>query len=131
MARILFVLFVIFTSCKTHVTHEILHETYRVETLQGNKLQDFEFTLSFNKKENSVFGKAGCNRYFGSFKQTKTQINFSQMASTEMYCNNDTLMQFESQFLKTLSKIIKVEVHTSTMLLKENDVILITLRAQE
>ncbi len=64
---------------------------------------------------NRIFGKSGCNRFFGTYNVTSGnlstgyEINVSSLGSTMMYCVNN--METEQIFLKTLesAKIYTIE----------------------
>lgn len=43
-------------------------------------------TLIFSDTSNDVFGFGGCNGFSGHFAQNKSELHFSQLLSTKMYC---------------------------------------------
>ena len=83
----------------------------------GTSLADItgvDIFVNFTKKK-EIFGKSGCNRFFGTYNvtagnfSTGSDINVSSLGSTMMYCANN--METEQRFLKILesSKIFTIE----------------------
>lgn len=52
----------------------------------------------------TVAGSAGCNRYFGRFEITATELSLSGVGSTSMACE-ETLMMQEQRYFAALGKI--------------------------
>lgn len=54
-----------------------------------------------------VYGKSGCNRYRGAWKQNGTAVKFGPLAGTMMACS-PALMDLEQKFLKTMEAVTEV-----------------------
>ena len=59
--------------------------------------------LEFQAAEGLVMGSAGCNSITGGFTPGYRSIRFGDLASTEMWCMGEGVMDFEARFLKALS----------------------------
>jgi uncharacterized lipoprotein YbaY/heat shock protein HslJ len=67
-----------------------------------------------------VSGFSGCNRFTGSFKQTGSELHFSQMAGTMMACLSPD-MELESQVLKLLNDTTHYRIEGEQLLLLMGD----------
>ncbi len=63
-------------------------------------LPDIEITAQFEAGE--IGGSAGCNGYFGSYEAAGDKLTIGPLASTEMYCHPDEVMDQEMAYLATL-----------------------------
>lgn len=63
-------------------------------------LPDTEVTAQFEAGE--IGGSAGCNRYFGSYEVDGDKLSIGPLASTEMYCHPDEVMDQEMAYLAAL-----------------------------
>lgn len=54
-----------------------------------------------------VFGRGGCNGFFGPYETKGNTVKIGQLGSTMMWCMN---MAFESAYFKMLEKIDRFEV---------------------
>jgi heat shock protein HslJ len=52
-----------------------------------------------------IRGTAGCNRYSGAYATEEDRIKISELISTKMACTADGVMEQETRFLDTLSKV--------------------------
>ena len=83
-----------------------------------------EVTVNFTDSH-QIFGKSGCNRYFGTYHLTGdtlspgSGISVSSLGSTMMYCA-DT-MEIEQTFLRILEKTIRYKVEEKTLFLTDNE----------
>ena len=59
--------------------------------------------IFFNDGEKKVNGRAACNRFFGDFEITGTELKFSPVGATRMACQNDS--KWESAFFLMLEKV--------------------------
>ncbi len=73
-------------------------------------------TLQFDAK-GQVAGSAGCNGYGGNFSAHNGTIQFSQIISTLMACQDETVMANESAYLQTLNSIASYQVSGNTLTL--------------
>jgi heat shock protein HslJ len=67
-----------------------------------------------------VSGFSGCNRFTGSFKQTGSELGFSQMAGTMMACLARE-MELESEVLKALGATTHYRIEGEHLLLLTRD----------
>jgi heat shock protein HslJ len=63
-------------------------------------MPDTEITAQFEAGE--ISGSAGCNRYFGSYDVDGDKLTIGPLASTEMYCYPDEVMDQEMAYLAAL-----------------------------
>ena len=73
--------------------------------------------ISFDEKENRVFGFGGVNRFSGNVAVTEFSLKFGPMISTLMAGEN---MEFESDFMETLGKINVYYVNEDTLSMTVN-----------
>ena len=63
-----------------------------VELSDGQKLAGSEedsYTVTFDAAEGRIFGRGGCNSYFGGYKELPShRLELSPMGSTRMMCPN-------------------------------------------
>jgi heat shock protein HslJ len=85
--------------------------------LNGSKIpaqNTKEITLEFDKKNGKIRGLGGCNEYFGSYIKDSDKLNFSNIGSTKMECDN---MLTEIDYLGGLPKIDRFEIYGKTLYL--------------
>lgn len=100
----------------------VIEGTYSVLEIDGNNVASNKITANF--KDNQISGYAGCNNYGGSFEMTGSDVAFSYMRSTKMFCK-DT-QKTENSFLGAISKTKQlVMVHSELHFLDENENIVI------
>lgn len=80
-----------------------LSGSYTVQTINGNLIDENNPTLTFNVLDKGVNGTTGCNRYFGSYSLDLYALSFSELASTEMACE-EPIMTIEWDFMKALDQ---------------------------
>lgn len=71
-------------------------DTKTVQALPGSPV-----TLTFGD-DGRLFGSAGCNRYFASWKASGSLLTIGQAGSTLMYCGEPGVMEQESAYLGLL-----------------------------
>jgi heat shock protein HslJ len=64
-------------------------------------------SISFDKKNGRISGKAGCNRYFGKVSFDQQRISISGVGSTQMACSD---MEIESLYLKHLTAVNRYQL---------------------
>lgn len=90
---------------------------WRVEQLGGRDVPAAsELTLGF-PEAGRVAGKAGCNRFFGSYTQTRQSITFGQMGATRMACTGPAA-ELEAPYLAALQKATGLEIEGNRMTLR-------------
>ncbi len=105
-----------------------------VENINGGGIiDDARVDLTFEGGDagtSVVYGKSGCNRYRGAWKQDGSTVKFGPLAGTMMACA-PALMDLEQKFLKTMEVVTTVSFDASgAALLKAPDGRAITMRRE-
>jgi heat shock protein HslJ len=79
------------------------------------------------KNDHKVAGFGGCNRFFGNYKVTPTQISLGAMAMTRMMCKGT--MELEQNFQKVLQEATHYKIHGENLQLFSNNQLLASFRA--
>lgn len=87
---------------------------------EGNSLVDIwaepigdePLTLAF--KDGRVNGSAGCNTFFGEYKQEGTRLEFGELGSTRILCEDDIQHQ-EDVILEALERVTTFEINEVLM----------------
>jgi heat shock protein HslJ len=69
-------------------------------------------------------GNSGCNSYTGDFGGTADGVAFGPFASTQMYCEPDSLMKLEARYLKALETVDTAAIDDDTLTLSLDDDVL-------
>jgi len=85
-------------------------------------LGDTAITLDVDGKRAS--GNSGCNSYTGDFGGTADGVTFGPFASTQMYCEPDSLMKLESRYLEALETVDTAAIDDDTLTLSLDDDVL-------
>ena len=73
--------------------------------------------VGFDKKDKRVYGKAGCNSFFGSYEDKGNKISLDEnMGATKMMCDPEA-MKFEDNFLRNFQGVFEI--------IKDNNVIVL------
>lgn len=105
-----------------------------LESIDGRtiKLQEAtsEVYMILEDGTNSVNGKAGCNRFFGSYMRgDNARLTFSGMGATRMACPD---MDIEVQFFKTLDSTKNFLIEGDKLSLKgDKDNVLAVFKKEE
>ena len=105
-----------------------------VEDINGggiidNARADVTFDTS-NDARPAVYGRSGCNRYRGGWKQEGATVKIGPLAGTLMACA-PALMALERKFLDTLEAVTVVNIDaTGAALLKAPDGRIIKIRKE-
>ena len=67
-----------------------------------------------------VSGSTGCNRYFGTYKQSGSKLDLSPLGSTRMMCVEDA-MAIEDAFTNAMAKVTHWHKDNSTLVLDDTD----------
>jgi heat shock protein HslJ len=79
------------------------------------------------KNDHKVAGFGGCNRFFGNYKVTPTQISLGAMAMTRMMCKGT--MELEQNFQKVLQEATHYKIQGENLQLFSNNQLLASFRA--
>ncbi len=102
---------------KIKSSHDLEETTWGLDSLNGAKLTlalGKEITLEFDKKNGKIRGQSGCNKYFGDYIKDQNKLNFSNIGSTKMSCDD---MLAENDFLNALPKIDKYDIYDKVLTL--------------
>lgn len=78
-----------------------LSGAYTVNNLGGNSISENAPTITFTALDKGVKGNTGCNSFFGNYVLDLYALSFSDIASTEMACDQP-IMDNENAFLSAL-----------------------------
>jgi len=79
------------------------------------------------KADNKIAGFGGCNRFFGNYRVTPTQISLGAMAMTRMMCKGS--MELEQNFQKVLQEATHYKIQGENLQLFSNNQLLASFRA--
>ena len=83
--------------------------------------------INFEVDQKRFRGNGGCNQINGNYSVDKNSIQFSEVISTKMSCDD---IEFENTFLSALGSINRYEVKGNDLLLKRKREVLLVLRAK-
>lgn len=102
------------------------------ESLNGKEIKfkeaESEVFLTFDGKEKKVLGKAGCNRFFGTYEQKESVLTFSGMGATKMACPD---MDIEASFFKVLEDTKTFVIKNDKLTLKDDSNVIAVFKAKE
>lgn len=85
---------------------------WQIEEIEGEMTgADAEVTLAIDPA-GRLAGRAGCNRYMGSFILTGEGLSFGPLASTRMACA-EPLMEIEARFLDAMGRVDRFDFDES------------------
>ena len=79
--------------------------------------------LKFDAEKKSAGGKGGCNNYGTKYTVNNDQINFKDLFSTKMFCENS--QSIENKFFRALEEVNRYEAREGQLLLYKNDSLLL------
>ena len=80
-----------------------LSGSYTIATIGDRSVEDNAPTIMFTAMDQGIKGNTGCNSYFGKYALDLYALSFSDIASTEMACD-EPIMGNENAFLDALRK---------------------------
>ncbi len=104
---IMFVLLLLFTGCINSGNEEpqLMGKVWKLQSLDGKPaIEDKLVSLEF-KEDGNIGGTAGCNNYFSSYELDGGSLSFGVVGSTEMYCNDESVMDQELKYLNALGSV--------------------------
>ncbi len=109
MKNLLFILFLTVTLVSCDETKKVidvagnvqLSGNYTVNNVSGIEVSDNAPTITFVALNKEVRGNTGCNSFFGSYATDLYALSFSDIASTQMACDQP-IMSTENRFLDAL-----------------------------
>lgn len=86
---------------------------WMITEIEGTKVEAGKATMQFNEKEKS-FGAKICNGMGGNYELSGSNIKFSKMLGTMMYCG-EPLQPIEDKFKSAIEKVRRVEQNGNTL----------------
>jgi putative lipoprotein len=83
-------------------------------------LEGAPITLEFSSPTD-VGGSGGCNSFGGTYTVDEDAIDFSELASTMMACEDDALMDQEAWFFETLATVERYNIAAGDLILHTAD----------
>lgn len=105
MKKIIFyIILIALMSCKIQ-QFPITQKEWRLVELNGQDVSAMNppITLLLDETQMKVSGFAGCNQFFGSYQLGESNLSFSDLGSTKMYCQDRSAM--EDRYLKALGGV--------------------------
>ena len=93
-----------------------LSGTYKVSNVNNQAVSENAPTITFAAIDKTVKGNTGCNSFFGKYALDLYALSFSDIASTEMACDQP-IMDIENAFLNALRDTGSYEIENSVLTL--------------
>ena len=103
----------------------VLVEMKKVPVQQSEGRRDAY--IEFEVGQKLFRGNGGCNQINGNYTLDKKNIQFRDIVSTKMSCDD---IEFENTFLYLLGRVDRYEVRVNDILLKRKQETLLVLRAK-
>lgn len=119
MKYILLSILIISLSCNTTKSTtkdiETLGSEFKVNEMVNSTIElNVKPTIHLNFEKNTISGNAGCNNYSGIIIKKGSQLKFTNLVTTKMYCGN---MKIEKEFMKKMRTITSFNVKDNQFLL--------------
>lgn len=86
------------------------------------------YTLTFDAKESKIYGVAGCNNFFSTYKENDTRkLTVNDIGSTRKMCPNQTL---ENEFLSTIKKADSYTIDLDMLMLQKDGEVIAIFQAK-
>ena len=121
------------TSCKSaKESVSLTGVKWVAESLNGKEIKfkegGSEVLITLESSDKKVFGRAGCNRFFGVYEQNESQLTFSGMGATKMACPD---MDIETSFFKVLEDTKSFIIKNDKLTLKDSNNVIAVFKAQK
>lgn len=115
----------IFSGCSVAnlSTDDLQNKEFTISSYEANGKsyelpQNSKVSISFDNKDKRLFGIAGCNRFFGSYKDQGNSIKIEDnLASTKMLCDQES-MKFEDNFLRNFNGDFQITSNNDGIILE-------------
>ncbi len=112
------------TTAKPSLSEGITDKNWKITVINSDAItgEASDFYLKLNSSSGTFECKAGCNPINGDYKIKNNSIEFSEIATTKMYCF-DTI-KFENTFLAIMAKPSDfVIINPEKFILKNDDIV--------
>lgn len=99
---------------------DLIVREWVVESIDGRGVVDNSRTTLTFDPQGQVAGRAGCNRYTGSYRVQGAQLSVGDVATTRMVCV-PALMDQETRFLKLLDQVRAFQLQRDGSLVLRTD----------
>lgn len=76
---------------------------YNIKHLKYEDVSDYNLNITFNESSKQVSGFSGCNRFFGPYSLNNNTLNFGEIGSTKMLCDENA-NEIEVKLFKVFKK---------------------------
>ena len=100
---------------ETASNNQVLKNTkWELKSLNKKDIKKVEKVAIINfEKENKVFGKLGCNSFFGKVDIKPNNINISKVGSTMMMCSD---MSVERDYMEVLNTVTTYKIDGNSLI---------------
>lgn len=96
---------------------------WQIFEVDGKPFDNSKVFIQFDEPAKRIFGNAGCNRFFGTYKLEDGKFSVKGVASTKMACLGEGVMENEALIFNALSDAEVLEnMGETTVLSKEGNV---------
>jgi heat shock protein HslJ len=122
LALVLVALSILLAACAAANQPDLADTKWALVTLNGTPMDPRARAITIEFDANGqVSGSAGCNSYGGIYMVSNGSITLSQLVSTLMACQDETVMANESAYLQVLNGIASYQVHGNALTLSGGD----------
>lgn len=100
----------------------------KIHTETGIREVQTKAFIKFNEEKQSAGGNGSCNTFGSTITTDGSKINFTNIFSTKMYC--DEVQQTEDQFFRLLGQVTRFEIKGKNLLLSDQKGLLLELVAE-
>src|SRR5690554_4542973 len=73
--------------------------TYGISSINGEKPKTTAPTITFVAMDKTLRGTTGCNSYFANYSIDLYTMDISELAVSEMYCEDENIQKTEKDFI--------------------------------
>lgn len=131
---LLFCLFLMGVGCNSSKNMAKLNDVkWELKTLNNKEVKltdkNSEVYIQFNEAEKKVYGRGGCNRFFGNYEMDGDKLKFSPMGATRMACPD---LQTENEFFQILDTVDTYTIKGGSLSLKsKGNIVAVFNKAEE
>ncbi len=91
-----------------------------VVEISGDVLPE-EIEITANFTDETIGGEAPCNVYAADYTQDGSQISIGDPIMTQIYCDEENVMETEDAYMQALDSVRQVELDEGNLLMKDDD----------